>query len=157
MESYMHYYAKEVLQQWLISAWKYNRQHKYSNKLYIFEWKIDCRDSNYGIRLEYPILSRRSEAGTQVLGVNPVWVDYPDITKGDPDIKVEAVLDLAIVEDGHLKYGLEVVHKHVCPQSKRTFIQKHLCDVPVYEISAEWILSQVKSDVPPKMWPVFKI
>ena len=58
-ESYMHYYSKEILQDWLISAWKYNKSNGYENKLYIFEWEIDCSDSNYGIRLEYPILSKK--------------------------------------------------------------------------------------------------
>lgn len=153
-ESYMHYYAKEIVQGWLVSAWKFNRKHSYDNKLYIFDWKIDCSDCNYGVRLEYPILSKRRPDGTKmILGVSTIWDEYPDLDKLADDIKVEMVLDIAIVEEGALKYGLEIVHKHICSQRKRDFILEYLTKVPIYELSAEWVLNQLVGPVPPKLWP----
>jgi hypothetical protein len=155
-ESYMHYYAKSILEEWLISAWNYNKQHGYDNKLYIFEWKIDCSINNCGVRLEYPILSKQMADGTTttLLGVSHAWHDYPDLDKLAAGVKVEVVLDVAIIENGALKYGIEVVHKHACSKKKREFLTLHRSKFKVYEISAEWILSQVRSNIPPKKLPL---
>jgi hypothetical protein len=154
-ESYMHYYAKEILQKWLISAWKYNDKNSYENKLYILEWLIDHKEDNYGIRLEYPILVKKS--GNHVMGVDHVWSIYPDLNKLSDDVKVEAVLDVAIIENGSLKYGLEVVHKHTCSQYKRDFLKRQCPTVKIYEISAEWILNQLNEPIPPKILPLFSL
>lgn len=152
-ESYMHYYAKEVVQEWLISAWQFNRKHGYDNKLFIFDWKIDCSDQNYGIRLEYPILSKRKPDGTKmVLGVDTIWSEYPDLNSLADGVVIEAVLDIAIVETGCLKYGIEIVHKHLCSKNKRSFLKENV-QASIYELSAEWVLSQVRGTIPPKCWP----
>ena len=159
-ESYMHYYAKELIQQWLISAWKFNMKNGYNNTLYIFDWKIDCSDPNYGVRIEYPILSKLRPDGTKMaLGIDTVWGwgEYPSIDNLDMGVKVEAVLDIAIVEDGHIKYGIEVVHKHLCSKKKRSFLKTTVSGVLVYEISAEWVLSQIRNQIPPKKWPCFLV
>jgi hypothetical protein len=154
----MHYYAKEVIQEWLISAWRFNQKHSYDNKLFIFDWKINCCDPNYGIRLEYPILSKLRPDGTKmVLGTDTVWTEYPDFERLTEGIKVEAVLDVALIEDKRVKYGIEVVHKHVCSKRKRLFLKEECKDMEVYEISAEWVLGQVRRPVPPKRWPCVKI
>jgi hypothetical protein len=160
-ESYMHHYAKLTVQEWLVSAWKFNLDHGYSNKLYIFDWKTDRRDN--GIRVEYPILSKsKPSAGDLILGVDTAWVDYPNLDKLAAGVKVEAVLDLAIIEDGRLKYGIEIVHKHLCTKGKREFLKqrcpKQRCPkVNVYELSAEWVLGQIMKSVPPKKWPCIPI
>lgn len=156
-ESYMHYYAKEIIQSWLISAWKFNKKHNYDNKLFIFDWLIDCSDPGYGIRLEYPVLSKMKPDGTKmVLGIDTVWAEYPDTEKLANGVKVESVFDLVIIEEGRVKYGIEVVHKHLCTKRKREFLKEYV-DIPVYEISAEWVLSQIKDSIPPKCWPCVKI
>ena len=158
-ESYMHHYAKLTVKEWLMSAWRYNLKHGYSNKLYIFDWKVNYRDS--GIRLEYPILSKAigDGSGSLVLGVETPWVEYPDLGKLAPGVKVEAVLDVAIIdlEDGRLKYGIEIVHKHLCTKSKRDFLKQRCSKVQIYELSAEWVLGQVMKEVPPKKWPCVQI
>ena len=157
-ESYMHHYAKEIIQSWLISAWQFNRKNNYTNTLFIFEWKVDCSDSNYGIRLEYPILSKlRPDSTKMVLGVDTAWTSYPNLDKLTDGVKIESVLDLAIIEDGKVKYGIEVVHKHICSKRKRIFLKEHAPHIPVYEISAEWVLGQVRGPIPPKRWPCVQI
>lgn len=157
-ESYMHYYAKIILEDWLKNAWNYNKKNGYKNKLYILEWNIDCSENNCGIRVEYPILSKKMADGhTVLLGVDQAWQEMPDLTKLGADIKVEAVLDVAIIEDGALKYGLEVVHKHICTKTKRQFLAKLKDQFMVYEISAEWVLSQLRSTVPPKKLPLVSV
>lgn len=157
-ESYMHFYAKEIIQEWLISAWKFNRKHGYDNKLFIFDWKIDCSDPNYGIRLEYPILSKLRPDGTKmVLGIDTIWSEYPDTEKLAEGVRMEAVFDVVLIEEGHVKYGIEVVHKHVCSKEKRKFLKEECKNIPVYEISAEWVLGQIKGPVPPKRWPCVQV
>ena len=156
-ESYMHFYAKKILEEWFISAWKYNKKMQYDNKLYIFDWEIDCSDANYGVRIEYPILSKTQGNNKILLGAPSVWIKYPDMDKLGDKVKVEAVLDLAIIENGKIKYGIEVVHKHVCSKNKRSFLKTYLPDLKVYEISAEWILNQLVSKIPPKKWPCIAI
>lgn len=156
-ESYMHYYAKDIVQDWLISAWKFNKKNGYDNKLYIFDWKIDRSDKNHGIRIEYPILSKVAPNGTKLLlGFPSAWVTYPDLDNLGQGIKIEAVLDLAIIEDKCVKYGIEIVHKHICGKAKRDFI-KTLSSAKVYELSAEWVLSQILGPVPPKCWPCYEV
>ena len=155
-ESYMHHYAKLTVQEWLVSAWRFNLEHGYDNKLYVFDWKANPRDN--GIRLEYPILSKaRTDEGTLILGVDTAWIESPNLDKLAEGVKVEAVLDVAIIEDGRLKYGIEIVHKHLCTQSKRDFLKQRCPKVQVYELSAEWVLSQIMKPVPPKKWPCFPI
>jgi hypothetical protein len=156
-ESYMHFYAKKIIEEWLISAWKYNKKMQYNNKLYIFDWQIDCSDDNYGIRLEYPILSKTQKENKIILGAPSAWVRYPDIDKLADNVKVEAVIDLVIIEHGKVKYGIEVVHKHICSKTKRIFLKTYLPGLKVYEISAEWVLNQLVSAVPPKKWPCIAI
>jgi hypothetical protein len=154
----MHYYAKEIIQDWLISAWKFNKKHGHRNTLSIFDWKIDCGDQNHGVRLEYPILSKLRPDGTKmILGVSTIWSkSYPDLDQLADGVKVEAVLDVAIIEDGAVKYGIEVVYKHLCPRRKRDFLNG-IKGLQVYEVSAEWVLSQIRKPVPPKQWPCMGI
>lgn len=154
-ESHMHHYAKEVMRQWFVDRWRYNHEHHYPNTFSVFDWKIDHSDGNHGVYLEYPVLLKST--GEHVLGVNPCWKSYPDLDNLADDVKVEAVLDLAIVEDGRLKYGIEIVHKHVCSARKRKFLKEKCPGVTVYEISAEWILSQLRDRIPPKQLPLIPV
>jgi hypothetical protein len=157
-ESYMHYYAKIILEEWLVSAWNYNKKNGYDNKLYILEWKIDCSISNCGIRLEYPILSKLMADGSKtLLGVSHAWKNYPDLEKLADNVKVEAILDVAIIEDGSLKYGIEVVYKHICSKKKRDFLTLYQDQFKVYEISAEWVLGQLRDKIPPKKLPLVSV
>jgi hypothetical protein len=157
-ESYMHYYAKEIVRSWFVSATKYNREHGYANKLYIFSWSPEYATTgqgDYGVRLEYPILSTPHT----LVGVDPCWADYPALDQLGTDVDVTAILDIAILDGGRLRYGIEIVHKHICSSKKR----ESLCAIPgltVYELSAEWVLSQIRHTgsagniVPPARWPL---
>jgi len=55
------------------------------------------------------------------------------------------ILDAAISENGHIKYGIEIVNTHEISEKKRCNIQRTLqgseC-VAVIEVSAQWILNQ---------------
>lgn len=140
-ESYAHRYAKDVLASWFREKWILNREKGYPNSYSIFEWSPDPSDGDHGIRLEYPIISRKLKNGeTEILGVSPVWDTYPATLS--PDCTIEAVLDVAVCSKDKLVYGLEIVHKHTCTERKIRFLKN--IGLKVYEINATWILDQVR-------------
>jgi len=134
-ESYLHRYAKEVFASWI--------REKISGpagSYFIFDWKEGCQ-----VKLEYPIWSREITDSTtkEIFGINPIWNDAPDyntlISRG---FRLEAVIDIAICDGSRLKYAVEVVHTHKTPCNKLHFLGTH--GIPVYEISATWIMNQIK-------------
>lgn len=148
-ESYCHFYAKEILRSWLVQAYKRNDKMGYPNKFYIFEWEIDKRMTDCGIKLEYPLLTSTLANGTtEYLGLT-TWTKYPDLDKLSDNVRVEAVFDLVICENNRIKYIIEIVHKHICSQAKRDLLAT--LDIPAYEISAEWILSQLVDQRPTRL------
>lgn len=144
VESYAHRYAKETVYNWFREKWERNHKEGYHNNYYMFDWVADETDRERGVRMEYPIISRRVASGqVEVYGVNPVWSDYPDLNKiQNMGRKIGAVLDIAICSEGRIKYGIEIVYKHRTPKSKIKFLQEQ--GIRGYEISAMWVLNQVK-------------
>ena len=150
-ESNAHYYGKIVFRDWLWKKSDYNRKHNYKNVLSIFEW--DCNDVNKGVLLEYPILSKTLTDGRKdILGLRSVWSEYPTAEQIlQRKLRIEATIDLVIYEKGRIKYGIEIVHKHVCTKAKREFLyslNEYNIDFPVYEVSASWILDQINGRIP---------
>jgi hypothetical protein len=147
-ESYAHYYSKHIMKSWFVQ--KYN-QHKPISNYFIFDWIAEFRDPDKGIRLEYPIISREVKGKKDYFGLDPVWSGkYPDLDKvKDNGRTIEAVIDLVVISENKLKYGIEVVHKHPTPVSKILILKE--IKLPVYEISAKWIMSQLINRIPPKL------
>ena len=146
-ESYAHKYAKIVLAEWFREKIRYNQENGYNNSYYIFNWEPNTTSGLLsGVFLEYPILSRQITAGTEILGVKPIWTVYPNMELAQKNgRKIEAVLDIAVCDNDTIKYGFEIVYKHKTPPSKIAFL-KTLTEkygVKVYEIDALWILNQV--------------
>jgi len=144
-ESYAHKYAKETVAQWFKEKWLINRDKGYRNSYFIFDWNPDNNDGDHGIKLEYPILIRKLQHGEEeVLGVATAWKQYPKEPLAD-NIRIEAVLDIAVCSNDKLLYGFEIVHKHKCTIKKLSFLKKLKQDygVTVYEINASWVLDQI--------------
>ena len=139
-ESYAHFYSKKVVKDWLTS--KYDKDTQVSS-FDVFEWYSDYSDKDHGIRLEYPIIEFKSN----YLGMDPAWTEYPDLKKiKDAGRQVSCIIDLVILDKNKPKYGLEVVHKHECSRSKLITLAKlnQIYNFQVYEVSASWILDQIK-------------
>lgn len=171
MESYSHHYAKHVLREWLTKKWiKCSKTADRAN-FYIFDWNIDHRDDNYGIYLEYPIVSspivvsdqsntpstpitHSTPSQKEFFGINATWKNYPDLSEKSlksNNLTVEAIIDLVICDNGKPKYGIEVVHKHICSAHKRKFLSQFEPEFKVYEISSSWIMSQLCNMIPGKL------
>lgn len=60
------------------------------------------------------------------------------LTIGMPPV---AILDIAVQHKGNIKFGIEIKHKHAVPESKAKFLDR--CAFPVFEVKAQWIMSQV--------------
>ena len=149
-ESYAHYYAKIILQEWLTKRWEFNQKNGYKNVFSVLEWD----NPTPGIMLEYPILSSTLESGKKdILGLTSCWKEYPTLEQmNSNNLKIESTIDLVICEKGRVKYGIEIVHKHLCSAKKRAFLaslkDEHGIDFKVYEISAEWVLNQIHGYIP---------
>ncbi len=140
VESYAHYYTKEVLKKWLVSKWD---KTKLAGSYDIFDWNANFQDKDRGIKLEYPILTFKNK----YLGMDLAWNDYPDLEKAiDSGRKVGCVIDMVILSDGKPKYGIEVVHTHPCSKSKLALLKilKEKYNFIVYEISSWWVLNQIR-------------
>lgn len=144
VESYAHRYAKNIIKDWFIEKWNNNQAKGFPNNYYIFDWIADFRDPMRGIRVEYPIISRKMEDGkVEIFGIDPIWTEYPDLQKvSDNGRIINAVLDVAVCSEGKLKYGIEIVYKHRTTAIKSKFLKQQ--GIKVYEISALWILNQIR-------------
>jgi hypothetical protein len=143
-ESYAHLYSKQILKDWLISKWD---EKELTGNYDIFTWFSPFTDEDRGIRLEYPIISRSISKNTEYYGMDPGWIEYPDLKKVvDSGRSISSVIDLVIMDHGKPKYGLEIVHKHECSRSKLITLAKLKLEYgfDVYEISATWILDQIR-------------
>lgn len=148
-ESYAHHYAKHIVADWITSKWDSmkNSSHRRHINFGSLSWKINCVFGS-GVKEEYPIL--KNQAGA-LIGLSAQWSTYPDISPEklkERGQKIEMVLDLVISEQGKPKYGIEIVHTHACSQSKRETIIQLRPDFKVYELSAQWVLSQLVGRVP---------
>jgi hypothetical protein len=143
-ESYAHRYAKKTVRDWFLEKWDFNQEHGYRNTYYIFDWEATYQHRERGVRLEYPILSRKLADDTmEVFGIEPAWGDYPDLEQAkEKGNIVNAILDIAIISNNRLKYGIEIVYKHPTPPIKRKFLSQQ--GIEVYEINALWVLNQIR-------------
>ena len=85
------------------------------------------------------------------MGLTDWGSTYPDLDQDELSkrgLNLECVFDVAVISQGQLKYGLEVVHKHPCSRRKLGFLAK-LAGVQCYELQAGWILEQIRR--PPKL------
>jgi hypothetical protein len=127
-ESYMHYYAKLTAVNWFRDSEKrFSEDNR--KTFYTFDWVFD-RDRQTGVMMEYPIYSGGE-------GVAPPWRAYPNKQEAP-----QMILDIAIISEGRVKYAVEVVHKHPCTKMKRETLEKY--GIKLFEISATWILDQVR-------------
>lgn len=148
-ESYAHHYAKKVVASWITRKWEAMRDSTHRKHMTFgpLSWKINCVFGP-GVKEEYPILKARSGA---LIGLSAQWSTYPDMSAEklrERGQKIEMVLDLVISEQGKPKYGIEIVHKHACSQAKREAIRELRPDFKVYELSAQWVLSQLVGHIP---------
>jgi hypothetical protein len=150
-ESLAHYYGKHAIRNWLIE-----RVKEGNGKCYILNWHVhQAAESDVckkGISLEYPII--RTLNG-EVLGLLQTWNEYP---KEQTNLKIEAVIDVMVSHNGKPRYGIEVVHKHICDDRKRQLLAQLAVEhnMTFYEISAEWVMNQLIDRIPP-VWPLVKI
>jgi hypothetical protein len=145
-ESNAHYYAKEIFKNWLEQTTQYNMKHGYKNVLSHLEW-----DGN--VYLEYPIYSKKLQDGNKdILGLQCQWTQYPTekhVIAGK--LHMEASIDIVVCDKGKPKYGIEIVHKHLCSEAKREFLtslKEQGINFQVYEVSAAWVLEQMHGHVP---------
>jgi len=148
IESYAHHHSKEIVEQWIRTKWSKMRElHHETITFGPLSWKINCMFGP-GVKQEYPILKAKSG---NLIGFGAEWTTYPDLDKdklAERGQKVEMVLDLVISEEGKPKYGIEIVHTHACSKHKREAIKKLRPDFKVYELSANWVMSQLYGRIP---------
>ena len=174
-ESYIHYYAKQVLMQWLRSS---------RGKFFSLRWH-PFGDPIYD---EYPLI---------LVNNNPthgpydeVWPEIPSkicdcpvvyenlllssainpchhhLTRNDNipsreeaivyGHRIGAIVDVAIVDEGRLKYIFEVVHTSPVSPMKRKLLLRYAerFDCVVYEVDSDYILRQVCL---PQKWAGIKL
>lgn len=146
-ESNAHYYAKETFKEWLDKTTVYNKKHGYKNVLSHLEWDGE-------VYLEYPIYSKKLVSGAKdIIGLYSCWTEYPteDHVKAS-NLHMEASIDIVIGDKGKPRYGIEIVHKHLCSETKRKFLrslkEQYGINFQVYEVSASWVLDQIHGFVP---------
>lgn len=145
VESYMHRYAKDVVRSWFLEKNKPHRPSSY----FIFDW--NAHNDSF-IQEEYPVLRRKSSNGSNencndIFGVGTVWGDnFPDLDNLKEGIEIATIFDLAIIDNGKVKYAIEIVHKHKCSAQKLVLLKeiKKKYGTQVYEIDASWVMSQVR-------------
>ena len=142
VESYKHYYAKEVLKSWLSSdILNYNKNE------FIFNFSENIYNNNC-IELEYPIYKNDSMNSIKYNwnmllgdGKTPLNPTYEELKK--QRIYPVAIVDLVILDNNKPKYYIEVFHKHKTTNEKIQKL-KDLGITELYEIEADYILNQIK-------------
>ncbi len=140
VESYKHKFAKSTLLGWLREA------------------AADQGTPHLGIWEEYPFAI---DDKNEVWGQGPVWdeLDWFGLLNEHGDkfknrtptydeliglkLLPVCIFDIAIQHKGTIVYGIEVVHKNPVSPTKAAYFNR-LGIISVYEIEADWILSQVK-------------
>lgn len=167
MESYKHFYAKHVLHQWLSAAngkffsmtWNGNRIYQ-EYPLLVQDSKPLCGIDNKpwdespawfcNCKLHYDnhLLSSCSNKCRHFQNIIPSREDL--VLKG---LKVGAILDVAIIDDGKVKYGFEICHTSPVMALKATLLLK-MTDAIIYEVHADYILNQIAK---PRVWRGVKL
>lgn len=142
LESYLHYYSKNVLKSWfqgdplnetkhIFNEFSYT-ENLYNNDNIIFEYCI-VKNNEYN-SIDY---SWTDLLGDGVSSYNPT---YEELRK--KDISVIAVVDIVIMDKGKPKYFLEVMNTNPVSGIKLKKLKK-LGMNNLYEIEASWIMRQV--------------
>jgi hypothetical protein len=181
-ESYLHFYAKKVLMEWLVAS---------KGKFFSLRWN----PSLTRIYEEYPLVlgeGNRPEHGLQgtpwdelpqwqcscpLLSTSPLTRDLlPEYgtcshlssssTRKDylpsreellqRGVRVGAIIDVAVVDEGRVKYLFEIVHTHGLTPIKKNFLYKYCSqhNALLYEVDAHYILRQVTK---PSVWRGIKV
>jgi len=173
-ESYLHYYAKQVLIQWLKAA---------RGRFFSLRW------NPYGDRIydEYPLIL---DAQGPTHGVEVPWDEIPSVLCSCPVLyenllirsavnpcrhclqradnipsrhevmaygfKLGAIVDVAIVDEGRVKYIFELVHTSGLTPMKRKLLCKYgeRYNALAYEVDVDYVLRQVCC---PSVWRGVKV
>lgn len=153
MESCAHHYSKYQVKEWLETKWNRSRDSKYQcdANFGVLNWTVDCRYGP-GVYIEYPLLRKLNQKDSDLLGIKVEWgSNYPNLDRDhlrDHNLRVEMILDIVVCDMGSPKYGIEIVHKHLCTVKKRELIRKLRPSFKVYELSADWVMSQLVNKIP---------
>jgi len=142
LESYLHYYSKNVLKSWfqgdklketkhIFNEFTYT-ENLYNNDNIIFEYCI-VKNNEYN-SIDY---SWSDLLGDGINTINPTYQELKN-----QDINVIAVVDIVIMDKGKPKYFLEVMNKSPVSSIKLKKLKK-LGMKNLYEIDANYIMRQV--------------
>lgn len=155
VESYKHKYAKSLFAEWLRQSAKEADNGLDWASFGEARFRPNRCEPYYGVYEEYPINNYICGSSGFVACWDEFWPLGADCTSlseiptyeqlcetGNPPY---LILDIAVHHKGLIKYGFEIVHKNpVSPAKSQLISTLNLC---VFEISAEWILSQVECPI----------
>ena len=129
-ESFMHYYAKEVVYNWLINAEKEADYCKFAQ----FEWR-----KNYGVHKELKFYKTS----------DPYYFEFPLGNKGE----IFFVPDITVFHKGTPGFIIEIVHTHFIEKGKIekmiNFFMGHT--LTIYEIDAFYLMNMRTDVIPEKL------
>lgn len=150
VESYAHKAAKSVVMQWLSTPRVGDIYDSALGMAWFGDWNIAP------FWEEYPILSDKT-------GLRPVWMHYRNrgYEAGVPSYDQlfaqktppSAILDVAICDIDHIRYGIEIVHKNPPSAQKLKFLRN--IGLPnLLVIPSRWILGQIEQprECPSQFW-----
>ena len=163
-ESYLHYYAKEVLVQWLKSAngkFYSMRWHPFGQRIYT-EYPIllvdgkpthgpdnECYDEIPSKCCNCPVLYENLLLSSAVNPCCHRFARVDNIPSREEVLtsgyKLGAIVDVAVIDEGRLKYIFEIVHTNPCSPMKRKLLVQYatIFNAIVYEVDSEYVLRQV--------------
>lgn len=174
-ESYKHYYAKQVLQSWLLAAkgrffslrWSAKGQRIYQEyPLLLVNGQAthglydECFDEIPSKLCDCPVLYRNLLLSSALNPCEHRFSRSDNIPSRiellELKCKLGAIVDLAICDGGRLKYIFELVHTNPCSPMKRKLLLNYAqrFDAVVYEVDADYVLRQVCS---PERWRGVKL
>lgn len=160
VESYLHKYAKVVVCSWLRKKIRLGKNFKGLNNLDICLID-DAKSPMFNVFDEYPVCMCSDIDDNVIIGVDvlwDVWLQENNLldkiksrnkipTKFELDqlkdkLKCITIFDIGIIDQGKLKYVIEIKHTHPCTPKKIKFIKEH--NLIGYELDAQKIMEQVK-------------
>lgn len=149
-ESHMHLQAKRVLYDQIIKAAKKTKSEN-KNVFGIFTWDSKGTEP-YGVYEEFPMSPvnnytsfwanvnwKKDELFKEGKDLSqksvPTWEDLQK-----ENIPVTCIPDIAIIENGRMKYAIEIIYKNSTDLKKKQFYAEH--NIFAIGIRAEWVLRQ---------------